>query len=159
MEKLIGIMSRINNIMIKTLICIIFVFLLSCDSSQKKELIKETKKNTSKDCFIKLTRLTKKGGDVIGDIYVGSNSRNFFDRVYVINGNDTVYKIENTTLSNKNGIDIKLNSKYITEYRFVMINQDYFILTGLGDGGSHVSDNISINWNYEDEILEFLRTP
>ena len=44
-------------------------------------------------------------------------------------------------------------------YIFVLKRNDYFILTYLRNKGTNVSDDVTIEWNYESNILEKQKSP
>jgi hypothetical protein len=82
-----------------------------------------------------------------------------FSSLRITDGSDTLYSVENTIFSNKNGIDIRVHQEGFYGYRFVVKNKDGFILTALGDSGKSVSDDIWIKWNNPKNIFEVQKTP
>lgn len=118
------------------------------------ELLKENKTE-----FIKVHSLKKNDNTLIGDIYVKFINDSVFTDLYVINESDTLYSIKRNTFLNKVGKDIDVFSDGFYGYLFVLKKDDYFVLSYLRNNGANVSDDITIEWNYDKNILESQKHP
>lgn len=109
--------------------------------------------------FRKVHSLKKKDNTFIGDIYAKFINDSIFTDLYVINKSDTLYTIKRNTLFNKGGKDIEVYSDGFYGYLFVLKKNDYFVLSYLTKNGANVSDDITIEWSYDKNILEYQKTP
>ena len=115
------------------------------------------KKNKTE--FTKIHSLKKNDNTIIGDIYVKFINDSIFTDLYVINGNDTLYSVEKNILSNANGKDTEVLKDGFWGYMFILKKSDYFVLSCYGNNGTDVSDDITIEWNYDKNILELQKIP
>jgi hypothetical protein len=109
--------------------------------------------------FRKVHTLRRNDSTCIGDIYVRYINDGFFTDLYVINNVDTLYTITKSSFTNKRGKDLEVVEEGFYGYKFVIYRNDYFVLSYFQNKGANISDNISINWNYDLKILEVLKTP
>jgi hypothetical protein len=79
--------------------------------------------------------------------------------LYVVNERDTLYKINRNILTNTKGKDIEVFNEGFYGYLFVLKKNDYFVLSYLRNKGSNISDDITIEWNYENNVLEVQKVP
>lgn len=119
-----------------------------------EKLLKENKTE-----FIKVHSLKKNDNTLIGDIYVKFINDSVFTDLYVINEFDTLYSIKRSTFLNKEGKDIDVFSDGFYGYLFVHKKNDYFVLSYLRNNGANVSDDITIEWIYDKNILETQKLP
>jgi hypothetical protein len=137
----------------KYIVIIFFGLLFGCKKNS-------TTKNLGKNKELSEIYILKDKDSInIGRVFVSYIENEIFDYLYVINKKDTIYFIKKNILGNRKGKDIELYSKNFYGYKFVLKKNDYFILSGLGNKGKDISDNINIEWNYEKKILEVLKLP
>lgn len=118
------------------------------------KLLKENKTK-----FIKVHSLKRNDNTLIGDIYVKFINDSVFTDLYVINESDTLYSIKRNTFLNKEGKDIDVFRDGFYGYLFVLKKNDYFVLSYLRNNGKNVSDDITIEWSYDKNILESQKLP
>jgi hypothetical protein len=109
--------------------------------------------------FIQTHTLRRNDSSFIGDVYVKLANDSVFSELYVINYSDTLYSIKRHILTSKLGRDIQVYEKDFYGYMFIVKKNDYFILTYYRKNGTIPSDNITIEWNYDKNILEFQKVP
>lgn len=109
--------------------------------------------------FIKVHTLIKNDKTLIGDIFVKFINDSIFTDLYVINESDTLFSIKGSDFQNKKGIDFDVFSNGFYGYFFVLKKPDYFVLSYLRNNGVNVSDDITIEWNYDKNILETQKLP
>ena len=119
-----------------------------------EKLLKENKTK-----FIKVHSLKMNDNTLIGDIYVKFINDSIFTDLYVINEFDTLYSIKRSTFLNNEGKDIDVFSDGFYGYLFVLKKNDYFVLSYLRNNGANVSDDITIEWSYDKNILESQKLP
>jgi hypothetical protein len=119
-----------------------------------EKLLKENKTE-----FIKVHSLKKNDNTLIGDIYVKFINDSIFTDLYVVNESDTIYSIKRSNFLNKEGKDIDVFSDGFYGYLFVLKKNDYFVLSYLRNNGANVSDDITIEWSYDKNILESQKLP
>jgi hypothetical protein len=119
-----------------------------------EKLLKENKTE-----FIKVHSLKKNDNTLIGDIYVKFINDSVFTDLYVINESDTLYSIKRHILISNFGKDTEVLEDGFYGYLFVLKKNDYFVLSNLGNKGANVSDDITIEWNYDKNILETQKLP
>lgn len=151
---------KINNIYL----LLSMLILLNCSgkTSQKgnssnggtEKLMKE---NIS--TFINVHSLKKIDHTLIGDIYAKFINDSIFTDLYVFNESDTLYSIKKSTFLNKEGKDIEVYNDGFYGYLFVLKKNDYIVLSYLRNNGANVSDDITIEWNYDKNILESQKLP
>lgn len=143
-------------------------FLISCsaNSNQEGDILKndttqQTKDSKSADnsLFVKVHSLKKNDNTSIGDIYVKFINDTTFTDLYVIYKRDTLYSIEKSVLTNTKGKDIDVYTDGFYGYIFVLKKNDYFVLSYLRNNGKNISDDITIEWNYDYNILETQKVP
>lgn len=127
------------------ILAIVLITAISCNNSQVKK-------------FTFVHSLKTKTDDPIGNVYVKFLSDSVFTDLFIINSNDTLFTIRKTVLSSKNGKEAEVNKNGFLGYAFILKKDDYIVLTNLGENGQ-VSDDITIEWNYDSKILELLKVP
>lgn len=153
---------------ITILLLFIALLLLGCSANSNKST-NDSKTNTiseveksklpNKSTFTKVYTLTKKDNSVIGDIYAKYVDDSVFTDLYIVNERDTLYVIKKNILANTKGKDIEVFNEGFYGYLFVLKKNDYFVLSYLRNKGSNISDDITIEWNYENNILEVQNVP
>ncbi len=107
--------------------------------------------------------LKNKTDNYLGDVYIKKVNDSVFHSLLIINNLEKsttkLYEISNYILSNNIGIDIEIRKEEFWGYRFELMKNDYFVLTALHDKGKSVTDAISIEWSYEDQIFEVSKAP
>jgi len=148
----------------------IVIIVCSCiNASEKKTTIKasnqertiENKDSLNNNQYIKVHTFKDKEGNVLGNMYVNLIKENIFTSL-VITGEtelDTLYFIDQYNFYNKKGIDFKVNKDNFYGYKIELKKNDYFVLVYLQNNGLNISDPVTIEWNYSDEIFEIMKTP
>jgi len=140
------------------------------DQNSQKDLPVNTLKKANVDPATETNfeleyNLQSKSGDNIGSVYVKpllENKEVFSSLIITGYGSsmkDTLYSVKGHILSNKEGVDIKVNDQNLYGYRFVSKDEDNFMLQALHDGGKSVSDNIWVRWDNEKKIYEVDKAP
>jgi hypothetical protein len=140
------------------------LFMMNCSGKTNQSGItlnagSEKLLNVNKTEFIKVHSLKKNDNTLIGDIYVKFINDSIFTDLFVINSNDTIYSIEKNILSNTQGKDIEVLKDGFWGYKFILKKSDYLVLSCYGNFGTDVSDDITIEWNYDKNILEMQKIP
>lgn len=144
------------------------LLLLSCSTNSNQRNDKTKASNTAEinenklpddNVFTKVYSLKKKDNSAIGDVYVKFINDSIFTDLCVVNEKDTLYTIKRNFLTNTKGKDIEVFNDGFYGYLFVLKKNDYFVLSYLRNNGSNISDDISIEWNYQDNILEVQKVP
>lgn len=161
-----------------TLACLITLVLYSCNSKNpasnespllgtvNTENVKVNKNNlkiiSSEALNIELTKvytMKKKDSTLIGDVYVKFVNDSLFTDLYIINNNDTLYSIKGNNFFKRNGgVDIEGGTDTYG-YTFDIMRNDYFDINSWDKNGECAGDAAIIEWNYDDNMMEFLRTP
>lgn len=161
-----------------TLACFIALVFFSCNSknptsnesprlgSVSTENIKKNKSKleiinseTLNEEFTKVYTMKKKDSTLIGDVYVKFVNDSLFTNLYIINNKDTLYSIKNNIFFKRNGeVDIEAGTDTYG-YTFEIMRNDYFDINSWDKNGECAGDAAIIEWNYDDKIVEFLRTP
>jgi hypothetical protein len=118
--------------------------------------------NSLKNCnpeFKKVHSLIKDDKTLIGDIFVQYINDSIFTDMYIINDADTIYSIEKHILSNKIEVEAKVLDEGFYGYVFILKKTDYITIMNLGNKGANVSDYMTIEWNYQNDLLELQKTP
>ena len=137
----------------------LLLLLISC-SSYRTEANKEAKINkNNRNGYEKVHSLFKKDGTFIGDVYVSFINDDIFKDLYVIDETDTIYSVSRDVFSNAKGEDIRVFGEGFFGYRILLKKQDYIVLSYLRNTGANVSDDITIEWNYDHNVLEVQKVP
>ncbi|MBX3164040.1 MAG: hypothetical protein KF900_06125 [Bacteroidetes bacterium] len=102
-----------------------------------------------------------KSGNPLGNAYAKYTADNdsIFTSLIIISQSDTLYKIDNTKLISKKGVDDKVSEERFLGYKCVLKKGDYFILVMVNEYGEGISDDITIEWNYSEKLFELLKRP
>lgn len=120
----------------------------------------QTKSNTNKSQqYIKVYTLRRNNNTPIGDVYVKYINDSIFSDLLILNQTDTLYKITKSTLYRKHKIDIKVSPDLFYGYKFLLKNRDSFTISYLQNNGRNVSDDITIEWNYNQNRMELMKNP
>ena len=109
--------------------------------------------------FIRVYIMKKIDSTVIGGVYVNFENDSLFRYLYVINKNDTLYSIKENALFKKDRIVDIEGSDVIYGYTFALKEDDNFTISTWGKNGECAGDDVSIVWDYDNNIMELLRTP
>ena len=127
----------------------------------KKDIVLHVKESNKIDnsAFLKVHSLKRKDGKFIGDIYVKFINDTIFTELYIVNKTDTLYSIKKSILVNTKGKDIEVFSDGFYGYKFVLKKNEYIVLSYYRNKGANVSDDITIEWNYDRNLLEVQKAP
>ena len=109
--------------------------------------------------FTRVYTMKKNDSSVIGGVYVKFENDSLFRYLYVINKKDTLYSIKENALFKKDRIVDIEGSDVIYGYTFVLKGDDNFTISTWDKNGECAGDDASIVWDYDNNIMEFLRTP
>ena len=106
--------------------------------------------------FTKVYTMKKQDSTVIGDVYVKFENDSLFRYLYVINDSDTLYSIKRTVFLSENRIDA-ITSDGVYGYTFLEMSSDNFYIGLWGKDGECGGESITIEWNYDEEIVEIFK--
>ncbi len=131
------------------------------DQKPLNTFIKKDKKQNNNKSLDSLFTIKSKTGLYLGTVFGKKNSKNdnVFNEIILVNKKDTIYTIKDHIFRNKEGIDIEIRSENFFGYKVILSGLDYFVLQGLFNNGSEVSDDINLNWNYDKNLLEVMKMP
>ena len=109
--------------------------------------------------FTRVYTMKKNDSTVIGGVYVKLENDSLFRYLYVINKNDTLYSIKENAFFKKDRIVDIEGADEIYGYTFALKEDDNFTISTWDKNGKCVGDDASIVWDYDDNIMKFLRTP
>ena len=110
--------------------------------------------NDSNGEFEKIYTMKKNNSTVVGDVYAKFDNEITFRYLYIINDKDTLYSIKNNVFESKNGmVDYTLMNN-ISGYSFMIMDNDYFLLSSWYGECRDQSCPPLISWNYDDNIIE-----
>lgn len=143
-------------------IIVLMIFTHSCGA--KKESFAEsdgnkTVKKSAATIRSKIFTLKTQNNIIIGDVYAEMINDSIFTKLQVCHGNDTIYWVDSTGFSNRNGEDLQVLQKGFFGYKVVLKRGDYFVLSYLTNGGKNVSDDITVEWNGQHGMLEVQKAP
>ena len=124
----------------------------SASNRQKQDELKLNNK------FIKVYSMNYKNR-LIGDVFVKFVNDSVFTDLCVVKEQDTIYTINKDVFNNKKGRDIVVYNKGFWGYMFVLRNNDHFTLSYYRNNGMNISDDITIEWNYDKNVLEVRKLP
>jgi hypothetical protein len=158
-----------QNLKFLTLSLLLGLFLSSCssnsnqrvDNSKTATIISKVKKPLpdNKSMFTKVHSLKKKDNTFIGDVYVKFINDSVFTDLYVVNSKDTLYTIKKNIFTNTKGKNLDVPNDNFYGYLFALKKTDSFTLSFLTNKGLDSSDDIIIEWNYQNNVLEFKILP
>ncbi len=136
-------------------ICVFNFFLKSMDLENVN-----TKPNiVTKSKWESIFSLKTKDDTLIGTVFIKKINDTIFTELVVINNDDTIYHIDSTILKNYQGIDIEVGKNGFYGYKMILNKSDYFVINCLTNYGKNVSDDITIEWNYNKKLLEVQKVP
>lgn len=140
-------------------ISIIFCFFCFCSDNIEVKTIESDKGSVRYPHWVELFSLKTKDDLVIGDVFAERINDSIFTNLAVIRGKDTIYRIDSTLFSNTRGKDIQAGKEGFYGYKIVLVKADYFIVNCLTNLGANVSDDVTIEWNYQQDLLEVQKAP
>jgi hypothetical protein len=155
----------------KTIIFIQYLLVIACSGNQTQQAnnnvknVQQVEHKLQNSQYGFFHTFYSKDGVLLGKAYVLfiKNSKEIFTSLVItneINGNiDTLYTIESTKLISKKGIDTEVYKQGFFGYKVILMKNDYIVLVLVNDNGEGVSDNLTIEWNYEEKMFELLKTP
>jgi len=158
-------------ITMKTIIFIQYLLVIACSGNQTQQAnnnvknVQQVEHKLQNSQYGFFHTFYSKDGVLLGKAYVLfiKNSKEIFTSLVItneINGNiDTLYTIESTKLISKKGIDTEVYKQGFFGYKVILMKNDYIVLVLVNDNGEGVSDNLTIEWNYEEKMFELLKTP
>jgi hypothetical protein len=115
----------------------------------------------NKDDITLAGTLKTSDGSILGEIYVTYIDRNVFSSLYISkevdNKNIIVYKINSDGFFNTLGREQEISNINFYGYEFTRIEKDAFIVHLLTNNGKNVSDDFTVEWNYDKNIFEIQR--
>lgn len=138
----------------KLVVVVVFVLLFSC----KKE--KQSIENRDSVKYKIIHSLIDSDRKKIGEIVIGEMVNDtIFKKLYVVNETDTIYRINKNSFINTEGIDFEITSKNFYGFYMVHKGSDYFVVGGTFNEGKSISDDLTIEWDYQKELLSLLKLP
>jgi hypothetical protein len=139
--------------------CIIFCFLGFCSAKRDAKAYDTHKSVVQYPQWKALFSLKTKDNVAIGDVFAKKINDSIFTNLLVVHNRDTVYRIDSTIFLNPIGKDIQAGKKGFYGYKIVLIKADYFVVNCLTNLGANVSDDVTIEWNYQKGMLEVQKVP
>ena len=149
----------------KIFLILSFIYLLisnstSTNRSNTHSLQRKTNVNkTNTIGFVKAFTLKRKDNITIGDVYVKYINDSIFTDLFIVNHSDTLYRIVKSAFFCRKKTDIRVYSNQFYGYKFAIKNKDSFTLSYYRNNCKYISDDIIIEWNYNNNILRVLKTP
>lgn len=117
--------------------------------------------STRKNVFVKSHVFKDKNEKLLGTMYINFINDELFQSLIIIGKikTDTLYKIDEYSFKNRNGIDWEVNSNSSDGYKIVLKKNDYLKICLFTYDGLSVSDALTIEWNYKSNLFEVLILP
>ena len=153
--------------MMKALLIVYILSFFSCTQEVKKNNnISDNQKisQSIQENYTLLHTFHAKDGKVLGSAYVKYiDNREIFTSLLNTKEEkgkqDTLYFIDSTRLNSKKGIDTEVVKEDFHGYKTVLKKGDYIVLVLVNEYGEGASDNLTIEWNYEEDLFELMKTP
>lgn len=153
--------------MMKVLLLVHVLSFFSCTQEGKNQnniSDRQIRSQLTQEGYTLLHTFHAKDGQVLGSAYVKyTDNREIFTSLFITkeeNGKlDTLYFIDSTKLISKKGIDTEVVKEGFHGYKTVLKKDDYIVLVLVNEYGKGASDNLTIEWNYEEGLFELMKSP
>ena len=149
----------------KTILSVLMLLLFACASNTKENSNYSDKQlDQPADIGYRLIHSFYNEDDkLLGNAYVKGRNQDVFTLMLITTENegeiDTLYFIDSTRLISKKGLDAEVFKDGFYGYKVVMKENDYIVLNSLRDFGERVSDDITIEWDYDEGLFELMKAP
>ena len=113
--------------------------------------------------FTHALNLDNKDGNRIGELYLRyTNEERVFDALIISSPgdrNDTLYYVNETKLYGKLGLESKVSEEDFMGYKIILEKSDYIVFVMVDEFGRGASDDLTIEWNYNTNQFELMKTP
>jgi hypothetical protein len=104
--------------------------------------------------------LATNDGQFLGNIYANYVDSERIASLYIVGKkNEVLYTVDKNGFFSVKGSDVPFSRKGLYGYKILHRDVDRITISVFWDGGTSVSDDLTIRWNYDQKLFEIRKIP